>query len=111
MFFGGTDQEARQINGLVFPHPALIFKLAGKDLFVRAMARTSRPGPEAPLKIAHYWNTDSWGLVCAGSYGEISYHGGFVNFATGATSVLRIDPEYWERMRRFSKRSSQTHHI
>jgi hypothetical protein len=25
-------------------------------------------------------------------YGEISYHGGFINLATGATSGLRIDP-------------------
>jgi hypothetical protein len=44
-------------------------------------------------------------------YGKISYHGGFVNLATGATPVLRIDPQYWERTRRFSKRSSQIHHI
>jgi PRTRC genetic system protein B len=67
MFFGGSDQEARKINGLVFPHPALIFKVAGKDLFVRAMATTSRPGPDAPLKTAPYWNTDNRGLVCVGS--------------------------------------------
>jgi PRTRC genetic system protein B len=67
MFFGGTDEEARKINGLVFPHPALVFKVAGKDLFVRAMATTSRPGPETKLKTAPYWNTDSRGLVCAGS--------------------------------------------
>jgi PRTRC genetic system protein B len=67
MFFGGTDEEARKISGLVFPHPALIFKLLGKDLFVRAVATTSRPGPETPLKTAPYWNTDARGLVCAGS--------------------------------------------
>ncbi|MGB9487558.1 MAG: PRTRC system protein B [Terriglobia bacterium] len=67
MFFGGSDGEARKISGLVFPHPALIFKVLGKDLFVRAMATTSRPGPETPLKTAPYWNTDSRGLVCAGS--------------------------------------------
>jgi PRTRC genetic system protein B len=67
MFFGGTDDEARKMNGLVFPHPALIFKVMGKDLFVRAMATTSRPGPGTPLKTAPYWNTDSRGLVCAGS--------------------------------------------
>jgi len=67
MFFGGADQEARKLNGLVFPHPALIFKVAGKDLFVRATAVTSRPGPATMLKTAPYWNTDSRGLVCAGS--------------------------------------------
>jgi PRTRC genetic system ThiF family protein len=33
-------------------------------------------------------------------YGEISYHGGFVSLGTGAASVLRIDPHYWERMRK-----------
>jgi PRTRC genetic system protein B len=67
MFFGGTDEEARKINGLVFPHPALIFKLLGKDLFVRAIATSSRPGQGTPLKTAPYWNTDAQGLVCAGS--------------------------------------------
>jgi PRTRC genetic system ThiF family protein len=35
-------------------------------------------------------------------YGEISYHGGFINLATGVTSVLRIDPQYWKRNRRVS---------
>jgi PRTRC genetic system protein B len=67
MFFGGTDEEARKLNGLAFPHPALIFKVAGRDLFVRAIATASRPGPETPLKTAPYWNTDNRGLVCAGS--------------------------------------------
>jgi len=67
MFFGGTDQEARNINGLTFPHPALVFKVVGKDLFVRALATKSRPKPDTPLKVAPYWNTDSRGLVCAGS--------------------------------------------
>jgi PRTRC genetic system ThiF family protein len=42
-------------------------------------------------------------------YGKINYHGGFVNLATGAASVLKIDPQYWKRTRRFSKRSSQIH--
>jgi PRTRC genetic system ThiF family protein len=36
-------------------------------------------------------------------YGEISYHGGFINLATGSTSVLRIDPECWKRTRRLNK--------
>jgi PRTRC genetic system protein B len=67
MFFGGTDAEARKISGLVFPHPTLVFKVMGKGLFVRALATTSRPKPDTPLKMAPYWNTDSRGLVCAGS--------------------------------------------
>jgi PRTRC genetic system protein B len=67
MFFGGTNEEARKINGLVFPHPALVFKVVSKDLFVRALATSSRPSPVTPLKMAPYWNTDSRGLVCAGS--------------------------------------------
>ncbi len=48
MFFGGTDEEARKLNGLLLPHPALVFKVLGKDLFVRATVTTSRPGPETP---------------------------------------------------------------
>jgi hypothetical protein len=36
-------------------------------------------------------------------YGEISYHGGFINLATGASSVLRIDPQCWKRNRRLNK--------
>src|ERR1017187_4259381 len=39
-------------------------------------------------------------------YGEISDHGGFINLATGATSVLRIDPQCWKRTRRANKCTS-----
>ena len=67
MFFSGTDEEARKLNGLVFPHPALVFKVLSKDLFVRAIATSPRPGQGTPLKTAPYWNTDARGLVCAGS--------------------------------------------
>lgn len=37
-------------------------------------------------------------------YGEISYHGGFMNLATGAASVIRIDPKCWRRIRRMNTR-------
>lgn len=67
MFFGGTDEQARKLNGLVFPHPPLVFKIAGRDLSVRALATTSRPAGNSPLKTAPYWNTDSRGLVCQGT--------------------------------------------
>jgi PRTRC genetic system protein B len=65
MFFGGVDEEARKLNGLLFPHPPLIFKVVGRDLFVRAVAATSRPSPDTPMKAAPYWNTDV--RVCPGS--------------------------------------------
>jgi sulfur-carrier protein adenylyltransferase/sulfurtransferase len=39
-------------------------------------------------------------------YGEISYHGGFINLASGATSVLRIDPGCWKRIRNGNKRGA-----
>ena len=39
-------------------------------------------------------------------YGEISYHGGFINLATGAASVVRIDPQCWTRTRRLNKRTT-----
>ncbi|TAM83462.1 MAG: PRTRC system protein B [Acidobacteria bacterium] len=67
MFFGGTDEQARKLNGLVLPHPALVFKVAGRDLSVRALATTSRPAGNSPLKTAPYWNTDNRGLVCPGT--------------------------------------------
>ncbi len=42
-------------------------------------------------------------------YGEISYHGGFINLATGATSVLRIDPQCWKRIRRVNRHTTPPH--
>ena len=36
-------------------------------------------------------------------YGKLSYHGGFVNLATGAAAVLRIDPQCWKRTSRLNK--------
>jgi PRTRC genetic system ThiF family protein len=42
-------------------------------------------------------------------YGEIAYYGGFINLATGGTSVLRIDPQYWKRTLRLNKRTTPLH--
>lgn len=36
-------------------------------------------------------------------FGEISHHGEFINLASGATSVLRIDLAVWKRMRKGPK--------
>jgi hypothetical protein len=39
-------------------------------------------------------------------YGQISYHGGFINLVSGATSALRIDPQSWKRTRRMNKHTT-----
>jgi hypothetical protein len=41
-------------------------------------------------------------------YGEINYHGGFINLVTGLTAMLRINPQCWKRTRRVSKRNSES---
>jgi PRTRC genetic system ThiF family protein len=38
--------------------------------------------------------------------GEISCHRGFINLASGATSVLRIDPQCWKRNRTLNKHTA-----
>jgi PRTRC genetic system protein B len=60
MFFGGTDQKARELNGAIYPHPALVFKVAERELFVRALEENERPTEATPLKTAPYWNVDLW---------------------------------------------------
>lgn len=67
MFFGDSDAQAKKLNGRMFPHPALVFMIHGRELFVRALAEDCRPGPDTHLKNVPYWNTDSAGRVCLGS--------------------------------------------
>ena len=65
--FGGADQKGRELNGAIYPHPALVFKVTDRELFVRALEKDERPTQETPLKTAPYWNVDSAGRVCLGS--------------------------------------------
>jgi PRTRC genetic system protein B len=67
MFFGDGNDEAKKLNGKMFPHPALVFMIHGRELFVRALAENSRPTADTRLRNAPYWNTDSVGRVCLGS--------------------------------------------
>jgi PRTRC genetic system protein B len=67
MFFGGVDPEVRVLDGGTYPHPALVFKVTRRELFVRALERDERPTGETPLKTAPYWNCDAGGRVCLGS--------------------------------------------
>jgi PRTRC genetic system protein B len=67
MFVGGGSEEAQRLNGRIYHHPALVFKISGQELFVRALEANARPSATTPLKTAPYWNTGGQGLVCQGS--------------------------------------------
>ncbi len=67
MFFGDGNTDARKLNGKIYAHPALVFMIHGRELFVRALAENRRPAAATPLKNAPYWNTDADGRVCLGS--------------------------------------------
>ena len=67
MFFGAADEEARKLNGGVFPHPPLVFKARGDELFVRALRRNVRPDGTTQLMNAPYWNVGGDARVCLGT--------------------------------------------
>jgi len=67
MFFGEGNAETMALNGKMYPHPALVFMIEGRELFVRALAENRRPSAKTRLCNAPYWNTDSHGRVCLGS--------------------------------------------
>ena len=67
MFFGGVDPEARGLDGGTYPHPALVFMVTRRELFIRALERDERPTGETSLMTAPYWNCDAAGRVCLGS--------------------------------------------
>jgi PRTRC genetic system protein B len=67
MFFGDGDPKTRHLNGKKYPHPALVFMIRGRELFVRALRENRRPKSDMHLMNAPYWNTDEQGRVCLGS--------------------------------------------
>lgn len=68
VMFYNTASDGRTLNGKVYPQPALVFKVSGSELFVRALAENERPSGDTPLMVAPYWNCDSHnGRVCQGS--------------------------------------------
>jgi PRTRC genetic system protein B len=66
MFFRDGDPKTGNLNGKMYPHPALVFMICGRELFVRALAENRRPTADTHLKNAPYWNTDAQGRVCLG---------------------------------------------
>jgi PRTRC genetic system protein B len=67
MFFGDGDSKTRHLSGKTYPHPALVFMIRGRELFVRVLRENRRPKPDTRLMNAPYCNTDAQGRVCLGS--------------------------------------------
>ena len=67
MFFGGAEEKAKHISGRRFPQPALVWKVTGRELWLRAVAASRRPDAGTPLKTAPYYNVSEQGVVCQGS--------------------------------------------
>lgn len=64
MFFAENSEAGKELNGRRYPHPPLVFKVAGMELWVWALARNERPKAETRLMTAPYWNTSDQGYVC-----------------------------------------------
>jgi PRTRC genetic system protein B len=67
LFFRTNDEGLARLNGRMYPHPALVFRVVGTELAVRALPTSTRPEAATGLMIAPYWNTYDDGKVCGGS--------------------------------------------
>jgi PRTRC genetic system protein B len=67
MFFENAEGRAQQLNGKVFPQPALVWRVAHGDLKIRALCDNRRPSAETSLAVAPFWNLSEDGRVCLGS--------------------------------------------
>jgi PRTRC genetic system protein B len=67
LFFGEHSGAATDLNGKQYPVPPLVFKVAGRKLWVRALDKDERPSGETKLKTAPFWNCNDSGEVCVGT--------------------------------------------
>jgi len=61
------DSAAKKLNGRHFPIPALLWRLQGQQLHVRALPTNARPQAATKLLVAPFWNTNEGALVCQGT--------------------------------------------
>ena len=68
MFFRSTDQGTLALNGKQFPQPPLVWRVSGRELWVRAMHENVRPNSTTKLFVAPYFNVNGEdGLTCQGT--------------------------------------------
>jgi PRTRC genetic system protein B len=67
MFFENAEGKAQQLNGKLFPQPPLVWKVAHRELKIRALLENTRPTVDTTLAVAPFWNLSDDGSVCLGS--------------------------------------------
>ena len=67
MFYENAEGKAAMLNGQTFPQPALVWRVDGENLKLRALRDNRRPKAETKLAVAPFWNLSDDGRVCTGS--------------------------------------------
>jgi PRTRC genetic system protein B len=67
MFYEISEGKMRMLNGMLFPQPALVWKVIHGTLNIRALAENKRPDAGTRLAVAPFWNLSDDGSVCVGS--------------------------------------------
>ena len=67
VLFFSDQSEAGELNAKQYPVPALVFKVSGGNLSIRALAKDARPTAETKLMTAPFWNCGESGDVCLGT--------------------------------------------
>lgn len=67
LFFGEHSEAGKELNGKRYPVPALVFKVLGGGLWVRALEKSERPAANTKLKTAPFWNGNDLGEICLGT--------------------------------------------
>lgn len=84
MFYASADGACADLNGQIFPQPALVWKVSQGELSVRALVEAKRPTRDTKLAVAPFWNVSGEGRVCTGSMRRPNH--------AGAAGI-----EVWER--------------
>ena len=61
------DKALRELSGRQYPHPPLVFKASGQNLWIRSLPQNVRPSAKTKVCMAPYWNCYDNGGVCTGS--------------------------------------------
>jgi PRTRC genetic system protein B len=67
MFYQNAEKKSEELNGRIFPQPALVWRAQDGELKIRALKQNQRPSAETKLAVAPFWNLSDDGTLCTGS--------------------------------------------